>query len=79
MGEAVGEIYCDFGNGDLDDQGYQQAEVNVFLWKCDGDDRYLVLDTLANAQTNTESKRIGEDSQQSEAWTQNKPSEFPSH
>lgn len=26
MGEAVGEIYCDFGNGDLDDQGYQQAE-----------------------------------------------------
>ena len=38
MGEAVGEIYCDFGNGDLDDQGYQQAEVNVFLGKCDGDD-----------------------------------------
>jgi len=27
MGEAVGEIYCDFGNGDLDDQGYQAEKV----------------------------------------------------
>ena len=61
MGEAVGEIYCDFGNGDLDDQGYQQAEVNVFLWKCDGDD--INLDTFVNEQTNTENKRIGEDGQ----------------
>ena len=75
MGEAVGEIYCDFGNGDLDDQGYQQAEVNVFFQKCDGDDRDL--ETFANEQTNTENKRIGEDGQQSEARAQNKPSAFP--